>query len=164
MDPTTPYAWNDFTYLGLHEMTPFVFAVRADSPFQTLRQLNDALRARPGTLTYGAAGATTLQNLGPQMLLDLLGLPLNAATMVPFQGGAEAVAAAIGGHIDFVGNNLSEIINQVRNRQMRALVVTTPERVPQMADVPTARELGLPELEQLAAGVHSSVLRTCQPR
>jgi tripartite-type tricarboxylate transporter receptor subunit TctC len=149
VDRSTPYAWDDFTFLGLHEVNPFVFAVSADSPYRTLADLAAALKSQPGRLSYATSGPATLLHFGPQILFQSLGLPPDAAVMVPFQGGAETATAVIGRHVDFVGNNLSDIFNQIKNAQVRALAVTTPDRVPMIPDVPTVRELGYPELEQV---------------
>ena len=49
--PKTPYRWNDFTLIGLTELNPVVCAVRSESPYRTLKDLSDALRARPGGLS-----------------------------------------------------------------------------------------------------------------
>jgi tripartite-type tricarboxylate transporter receptor subunit TctC len=149
IDRKTPYRWNDFTFLSMHELNPFVFAVRAQSPYTTFNALIAALKERPGNLSYATSGPGTVLNFGPQILFESLGLGADAAVMVPFQGGGEAATAVVGGHVDFVGNNLSEIFNQIRNKQVRAIAVTTPERVNMIPDVPTVRELNYPGLEQI---------------
>ncbi len=78
------------------------------------------------------------------------GLPLDAGTAVPFRGGGEAVAALVGGQAQFIGNNLTDTLGAIGNRQLRALVVGTEARLPSLPGVPTAKELDLPTMQQLA--------------
>lgn len=149
LTPSTPYKWNDFTFLGLLELNPYVCAVKADSPFKTMQDLVDAIKKDPGKLSYSTAGVGTIHQMGPQMLFSSLGLPKDAATQVPFKGGGEASTALLGGHVDFGCSNVATVIPYIRAGQLRALMVTTPERYKELKDVPTARELGFPAMEQI---------------
>jgi tripartite-type tricarboxylate transporter receptor subunit TctC len=65
----------------------------------------------------------------------------------PFQGGAPALVAATGGHIPMIYGNATEVAPSVKSGKLRAVVVTSPERAEVLADVPTMRESGYPELE-----------------
>jgi tripartite-type tricarboxylate transporter receptor subunit TctC len=150
VDRKNPYKWNEFTYLATLEQNPFVFAVKAGSPITSFSALLDLLKERPGRLSYGASGPHSIHHLGPQLLFQELGVGPAAAVMVPFQGGGEVATALVGGHVDFVGINLSEIFNQVRNRQIRVLAVASPSRLDMIPDAPTFRELNHPDLERLA--------------
>jgi tripartite-type tricarboxylate transporter receptor subunit TctC len=62
----TPYKWNDFTFLGLLEINPYVCAVVADSPYKTFGDLVDGIRKNPGKLKYSTAGVGTIHEMGPQ--------------------------------------------------------------------------------------------------
>ncbi len=149
LQPSIPYKWNDFTFLGLLELNPYVCAVKADSPYKSMKDIVEAIKQNPGKLSYSTAGVGTIHQMGPQMLFSSLGLSKDAATQVPFKGGGEASNAVLGGHVDFGCSNLATVVNYIRAGQMRALMVTTPERYAELKDVPTARELGYPDMEQI---------------
>ena len=143
------YQWNSFTFLGLLELNPLVCAVRADSAHKTLADLAEALRARPGKLNYSTSGAGTILNFGPQLLFDVLGLGKDAAVQIAYKGGSEAALALIAGDVDFTCGNLTSLIGNLKGGKLRALVTTTPERLKDLPEVPTAREAGYPQLEAI---------------
>ncbi len=142
-----PYEYDDFTYVGLIELNPYVFVVHADSPYQTLDDLIAALEENPGTLSYSTSGPGTILNMGPQMLFKEAGLDQNAAIMIPYDGGGPARTALVGQHVDFLGINLAPVLNDIEAGTLRALAVTTEERYPAISDVPTVEEAGYPGLE-----------------
>lgn len=145
---TIPYKWDEFTFLGLLELNPFVLAVRADSPYQTLDDLKKAIEDG-ADLSYSSAGVGTLLHVAMVMVLDQFGMSADAMKHVPYKGGGKAAAAAAGGHVDMIFQNLSGVIGNIQAGTMRALVVTTPERVLAIKDVPTAVEAGYPGLGQV---------------
>jgi tripartite-type tricarboxylate transporter receptor subunit TctC len=139
-DPRTPYAWDEFSMLGLLEETPFILCVRADSPWETLRELLAALREQPGRIAFATTGPTTLQDLGVRHLFATAGLPIDAGLAMPFRGGGDAVAALLEGQVQFLGTNLSEALPALRAGKLRGLVIGTTERLRILPAVPTARE------------------------
>lgn len=143
------YKWNDFSFLGLLELNPFVCVVRADSPMKSLKDLVDALKARPGKLNYSTSGPATILNFGPQLLFDVLKLGKDAAVQVAYKGGGEAALAILSGDVDFGCGNLTSMIGNLKGGKLRALVTTTPDRLKDLPDVPTAREAGYPQLEAI---------------
>jgi tripartite-type tricarboxylate transporter receptor subunit TctC len=143
------YKWNDFSFLGLLELNPFVCAVRADSGMKTLKDLVDALKAQPGKLNYSTSGPATILNFGPQLLFDVLKLGKDAAVQVAYKGGGEAALAILAGDVDFGCGNLTSLIGNLKGGKLRALVTTTPERLKDLPDVQTAREAGYPQLEAI---------------
>lgn len=146
MNETIPYTWDEFTMLGIVEMNPFAVAVAADSPYQTFDDLAEALKGDK-KLTYSSAGVGTLLHMASLILINDLGASSDAHIHVPFKGGGNATAAVISGNADFIFHNLSGLIGGIQSGQLRALVVTTPERVDRIADTPTASEVGHPTLE-----------------
>lgn len=149
-DPRTPYTVEDFTWLALLDENPFVICVRADAPWRDLPALIAAIRAAPGTLNFATSGPATILDLGIRHMLASAGLPIDAAQAVPFRGGGEALTALLGGHAQFVGNNLGDMLGAIQQGQVRALVVSGEARLPNLPGVPTAAEAGLPALSQLA--------------
>ena len=141
------YKWNSFTFLGLLELNPVVCAVRSESGYKTMKDLVDALRARPGKLNYSTSGPATILNFGPQLLFDVLRLGKDAAVPVAYKGGSEAAMALLSGDVDFSCGNLTSMIGNIKGGKLHALMTTTPERLKDLPDVPTAREAGYPQLE-----------------
>lgn len=148
-DGTIPYKYDDFTFIGLLEENPYVIAVKADSPYQTLQDLVDAIKANPGTLTYSTSGPGTVLNMGPQLLFQELGMDDQAAIMIPYDGDGAATTALVGGHVDFMGNNLSPLMNELKSGRLRALSISTQQRYPELPDIPTATEAGYPALHAI---------------
>ena len=149
LQPTAGYKWNDFTFIGLLELNPYVCVTRADSPVKTMKDLVDALKARPGKLNYSTSGPATILNFGPQLLFDLLKLGKDAAVQIAYKGGGEAALAVLSGDVDFSCGNLSSMVGNIKAGKLRPLVTTTPERLKDLPDVPTAREAGYPQLEAI---------------
>lgn len=143
------YKWNDFTFLGLLELNPVVCVVHADSPYKTLADLERALKAEPGKLNYSSSGLGTILNLGAQLMLQSMGLKSDAAVHVAYKGGGEAAVAVVSKNVDFSCGNLTSAIGLIKGGKLRALVVTTPERVKDIPDTQTAREAGHPRLEAI---------------
>jgi tripartite-type tricarboxylate transporter receptor subunit TctC len=134
----------DFKAVGQAIALTMVIAVNPSLPAKTLNEYIALARARPGEISYGTSGPGTSHNL--------LGEALKLAAKVnivhaPFQGEAPAVTAAVGGHITGVLVNVTSTAPFIKVGKLRALVVTTPEREPLIPDVPTAREVGHPEIE-----------------
>ena len=149
LQSTAGYKWNDFTFLGLLELNPYVCVTRADAPIKSLKDLVDALKARPGKLNYSTSGPATVLNFGPQLLFDVRKLGKDAAVQIAYKGGGDAALAVLSGDVDFSCGNLSSMIGNIKGGKLRALVTTTPERVKDLPDVPTARESGYPQLEAI---------------
>ena len=150
INPNIPYKWNDYTFLGLLEKNPFVLVVNSKSDLKTLDDVKAAVKAGK-KLTYSTGGVGTLPHIAMIMVLDGWGADAKAMTHVPYKGGGAAAAALVGGHVDMFFQNLSGVIGQIQAGTLRALLVTTPERVGGIKDVPTAKEVGREDLE-LAIG------------
>jgi putative tricarboxylic transport membrane protein len=150
-DRKTPYQWSDFTLLSVLEINPYVCAVKADAPYTSMKALVEEIARRPGKLNFATVGPGSLQNFGPQYLLSLLGLPKDAAVGIPYKGSGEFTTALLGGHVQFACSNLGALLGQLRSASLRALMTTTRDRLKELPDVPTARDLGWPEMENLAA-------------
>lgn len=146
MNETIPYTWDEFTMLGVVEMNPFAVAVAADSPYETFDDLAAAIKGDE-RLKFSSAGVGTLLHMASLIMIDDLGVDTEAHVHVPFKGGGAATTAVIGGDADFIFHNLSGLIGGIESGQLRALVVTTPERVGKLPDTPTASEVGHPKLE-----------------
>ena len=143
-----PYRWDEYTFLGLLELNPFVLVVNADSPYKSIDDIK-AVAKSSKKLSYSSAGVGTLLHVAMVMVLDEFGLKPNAMKHVPYKGGGKAAAALVGGHVDMMFQNLSGVIGNIQADKLRALAVTTPERVLSIKDVPTVAEAGYPNLETI---------------
>ena len=151
MDRKTPYRWNDFTFVSVLEINPYVCAVRSDAPYTSMTDLIAEIGKQPGKLNFATVGDGTLQNFGPQYLFSLVGLPRDAAVGVPYKGSGELTASLLGGQVNFACSNLGALLGHFRAGTLKALMTTTREPLKELPNTPTARSLGWPDMERLAA-------------
>lgn len=118
---------------------PAVIAVRADSPFKTLKEFIDAAKARPGQLKQSGGSVTSRDNIVRQQLQHATGTKW---AYVSFPGGGERLAALLGGHVDIMVIEPQEAGEQVRAGKLRVLVQLTEARLPGYPNVPTLKEAG----------------------
>ncbi|ARP85940.1 Bug family tripartite tricarboxylate transporter substrate binding protein [Bordetella genomosp. 9] len=117
--------------------------VPAKSDIKTLDDLTRAAKAKPGGLSAGSSGNGTPPHLTLALYQQLTGTKL---LHVPYKGGAPSLTDLIGGQLDVIFSNYPESLSYVKSGQLRALAVTTKQRSPDLPDVPTVAEAGLPEL------------------
>ena len=149
LDSTTPYKWNDFTFLSLLDFNPVACVVKGDSPYKSMKDLLAALKAEPGKLNYATAGPGTTQHMAAEVLFKSAGLPSTSAVAIGYKGGGEATTAVLTGTVQFLCNNLPTLGGQLKAGTMRGLLTTTSERLKEYPDIPTARELGLAPMEDV---------------
>jgi len=139
-----PLSYRDFTPLTVLLTEYIAFAVRADSPLKTGKDLVEALRKNPGALSIALSSA-----VGGTHHISL-GLPLQSAKvdmahmkLVAFTSTAEAVTALLGGHVDVMNGGTVQIAPHVQGGKMRVLAVSSAQRLPgPLAAAPTWPELG----------------------
>jgi putative tricarboxylic transport membrane protein len=118
---------------------PAVFAVRADSPYKSLKDFIEAAKARPGQLKQSGGSATSRDNIVRQSLQAATGARW---AFVSFPGGGERLAALLGGHVDIMVIEPQEAGEQVRAGKLRVLAQVTDKRLPGYPGVPTLKEAG----------------------
>lgn len=136
---------NDVRWIGTIGADFGVIAVRRDSRFQTLGDLVAQLRQDPGSVPMGAGGAVGSQDWTKAALIARgAGQDPRRMRYVPFEGGGQAMAALLGGHIQVFPGDATEVRGQVEAGEIRILAVLAPNRLPApFQDVPTAREQGI---------------------
>ena len=144
----TNYIMNDAITYTIDEITPLanvvtdpgVIVVAADSPYQTAQEFLDAAKAAPGTITVGNSGVGGDDYFSSLMIERAGGIEFQK---VPFQGDGPSWQAALGGQIDASFNNLGITYPQIEAGNLRVLAVFSEERLEQIPDVPTLKELGI---------------------
>jgi len=131
-------------FVGAIGADPGVIVVAKDSPFKSLKDLVDAIKANPSSVTFaGGSAAGGFDHLKPLLILKKAGFTdIRAVKYIGVDGGADAITQTIGGHTQAMTGDMSEIVGFVKSGEVRALAVLTEERVPGFEDIPTAREQG----------------------
>ncbi len=130
----SPVSYKDFTPLAAISISPYIMAVASDSPLKSLDDVKSA-----GRLTTATVGAVSDPSLLAALTTKALDVKIDP---VPFDGEGEALAAALGGHVDFVFMNPSEVLQQIEAGAMRPLAVSTANRISVLPETPTFKELG----------------------
>lgn len=122
--------------------------VRADAPYQSLKDLIEATRANPGKIVYGAGGSVGSQDwMKSALIAREAGVNYKNMRYVAFEGGGEAMTALMGGHVQAYTGDASEVAAHLKGGRgrvrVRVLAVLAPERLPgELAAIPTAIEQG----------------------
>jgi tripartite-type tricarboxylate transporter receptor subunit TctC len=124
--------------------SPNLIVVNSASPYRTLADYVAAARAKPGELVFATVGPATTQHIGFEQFRHLTGINV---VYVPYQGGAPAITALLGGHVSAVLANYSEAVEQLKAGTLRALVSLSRDRIPPLPDVPSATEAGFKDYE-----------------
>ena len=134
----------DFAPITMAASAAILMAAHPSVPASTMRQLVDAAKAQPQTISnYGSSGAGTVFHLTGELFKQLTGLTLQH---VPYRGGAPAVTALLGGEISVAFETMLALQPHVRAGTLRALAITSAQRSAVMPDIPTAVEAGYPSL------------------
>lgn len=151
IQPTsTKYKWDDYTFIGTLELNPYGCMVNAKSPYKTFGDLVKAIQSNGKQLNYGTAGAMTTNDMGPRQLFRLLKLkPDRMPTQIPYKGTGDAMLSLLAGETEFTCGSMGPSLSHIKAGTLRALIVTTPERLAALPELPTARELGYPDMEKI---------------
>ena len=142
-----PALYSKMSFAPLKDLTPVIqlvnlplaVMVRADSPFQTLKDLVEFARANPGKLNFGSGGNGGVPHLALELLNSSYDLKI---VHVPYKGSADAVKDLLGGPIDVMCDAISVGLSQIKAGKLKALAVTTETRHPALPDTPTTTEAG----------------------
>lgn len=144
----TPYKWDDFTVIGLLEVNPYACMTRAKD-FADYAAFIEALRTRGPSLNYGSAGVLTTNDMGPRRMFQLLKIEGKKPTEISYKGTGDAVLGLLQGDVDFACGAIGTFVPHIKSGKLRALFVTTQQRLKSLPDVPTAAEVKLPEMEDI---------------
>lgn len=119
-----------------------VFVLPANSPFKTMKDVVEQLKKDPGSVKWGGGSRGSTEHIAAAQIAQSVGVPASKINYVPFRGGGEAVAAILGGNVTIGGSGFSEFQQYIEAGKMRAVGITSGERVKGI-NVPTLKEQGI---------------------
>lgn len=134
LDDPDAITLDDMTFIKGLAVEDYVLVTSSKSRFRTLKDVTGADK-----ITYGTTGPGTGSELATALLLGTAGVK---GTAVPFDGGAPALTATLGGKVDVAALQIAEATEQVETGGVRALAVFAEERIDAFPDTPTATEAG----------------------
>lgn len=143
-----PYDANkDFEPVSMGAMFANVLVVHPSVPAKSVRELIEYARARPGKLNYASAGVGTPNHLAAELFKTMAGVDM---VHVPYKGAPPAVTDLLGGRVALMFSPLPTALTHIQSGRLRALGVTSAQRLPDLKDVSTIAEAGLPGYEAMA--------------
>jgi len=131
----------DFAPIGIAAAVPHLVVVHPSVPASTLRELVAYLKAQPGKFTFPSAGNGSMPHLAGEIFQSLAGVRL---VHVPYKGTGQSMQDLLGGQHLVAFDTMPASAPHVRAGRLRAVAVSTAERVASFAEVPTAEEAGVP--------------------
>ena len=142
LDPSrgAKYTRSSFQPLGRQVIDPAVIAVQPDSPYKTLKELLDAAKAKPKSITASTTGLQTGEHFALAQIQETTGAEF--APVHFSEGASQATTAFLGKHVDVLVANVSDVTDLIKQGKARVLGIMTAERSPSLPDVPTFKENG----------------------
>lgn len=130
-----------FEPVALLTENPLVLVVPPGSPAKSVAEFIALAKARPGAFNFATSGIGQSTHLAAELFASMAGIKL---THVPYRGSAPAIADVVAGHVDLMFDTTQSVLSQVNDGRVRALGITSAERLPIAKDIPTIAEAALP--------------------
>jgi tripartite-type tricarboxylate transporter receptor subunit TctC len=150
----------DFAPIGLVAGTPVLILGKKDFTPKDLKDFVTYVKANVDKLNMAHAGVGSVSFTTCLLLNSILGVK---PTSIPFNGTGPALTALIAGQVDYMCDQIVNIVQQVQSGQIKAYAIGTPERSPALPNVPTTKEAGLPEFQAQAWNALFAPKGTPQP-
>ena len=137
-------AEKDLAPVTLVGYSPLILVVQPQFEARTVKDIVDIAKAAPEKLTFASAGTGTSGHLAAEIFKQVTGIQ---ALHVPYKGGAQAMVDIIAGRVSFMFIDPVQGMPQIRANQLRAVAVSSAERLALLPDVPTVKEAGFPGVE-----------------
>ncbi|HEU0204317.1 MAG TPA: tripartite tricarboxylate transporter substrate binding protein [Burkholderiaceae bacterium] len=135
-----PYdSQKDLAPVVLVASAPLVMVTSANSPVKTLADAVNMAKAKPGALNFASPGNGTVAHLTGEMFQKAASVKF---THVPYKGVAQALTDIVSGNVDLYMSSVPTLLGQIKQGKLRALAVTSPQRVADLPDVPAIAESG----------------------
>ena len=138
------YNENDVKWLAAVGADYGAIIVKADSPYNNLKDLIEATRKEPAKVVFGAGGSVGSQDwMKSALIAREAGIDPKRMRYVAFEGGGEAITALMGGHVHAYSGDASEVQGHLKGGRIKVLAILAPERLKgELAGIPTAIEQG----------------------
>src|SRR5882762_10231101 len=150
----------DFAPIGMVAGTPVLILARKDFPPKDLEAFIPYVKTNVDKLNMAHAGVGSVSFTTCLLLNHLLNVK---PTSIPYNGTGPALTALIAGQVDYMCDQIVNVVQQVQAGQIKAYAIGTAERNPALSDVPTAKEAGLPEFQAQAWNALFAPKATPQP-
>ncbi len=134
----------DFAPVGMIAMSPSVLTVHPSVPARNVKELVALAKSKPGQFNYGTGGNGTTAHVSTALFASMTGTQMQH---VPYKGATLALQDLVAGRLDLMIDQVASSINFIKSERLRALAVTSARRTPQMPEVPTIAEAGVPGYE-----------------
>lgn len=134
----------DFIPVSLISIGPFVLITHPSVPAKNIGELIALARAQPGKLNYASAGNGVANHLAMELFKQMTGTDI---VHVPYKGAPQAVTDVVAGHMGMMFNSIAPLVAHIRAGRVRVLGIASAQRSPQLPDVPTISESGVPGFE-----------------
>ncbi|MGH6623815.1 MAG: Bug family tripartite tricarboxylate transporter substrate binding protein [Burkholderiaceae bacterium] len=134
----------DFSPIMVVGAVPLVVVVNPGLPVKSMKELVAYGKANPDKLNYASSGAGAPQRMAAEILRRETGIKMQH---VPYKGSGPAMTDLVGGQVNIMVETVPAALPFIKSGQLRALAVTTPQRISMLPDVPTTAEAGLPAVE-----------------
>ena len=135
---------HDFAGITPISSLPNALVISPSKNIKTLQELLAAARAKPGSINYASAGQGSATHLNAEKFRVAAKIE---ATNIPFKGSGEAVTEVMAGRVDYYFSPIAPVIGQIKDGQLLALAVGSPQRATALPNVPTTAEAGVPGSE-----------------
>ncbi|QYY25034.1 tripartite tricarboxylate transporter substrate binding protein [Diaphorobacter sp. MNS-0] len=134
----------DFAPLSRVATVPNLLVAHPSQPFKTVKEMIAYAKANPGKITFGSPGSGASPHVSGELFKSMTGTDL---LHIPYKGSAPAMTDLLGGQTSVMFDNMPSAIQHVRSGKLRPIAVTTAKRSPELPDVPTIAEAGVPGYE-----------------
>lgn len=143
-NPEVKFTPDDFAPIGLFTRSSAVVAIKKDQPANTLADFIAHAKANPGKVTIGHSGIGSQNYLFCKTFIQTAGINV---TMVGYRGGGPALNDLIGGQIDGLCDSASSATQAITSGLVKGVALASPARLPNLPNVPTSAEAGLPDFQ-----------------
>src|SRR5688572_14222408 len=130
-------AIRDFSPVTQLTQSPNVWLTNLSFPAQSMKELMELAKAKPGQIDYASSGVGSMQHLGGELFNRMAGVQLSH---VPYKGGPPGLVDVLGGRVPVIVSGFQGALPYIQAKKLRALAVTTPKRARAIPDVPTVAE------------------------
>ena len=136
----------DFAPISLVSIGPFLLITHPSLPVKTVKELLALAKSEPGKLNYASAGNGAANHLAMELFKSMAGINI---THVPYKGAPQAITDLIGGSVNLMFNSIPPVLQHIKSGRLKLLGVSSAKRSPQLPDVPTVSEAGVPGYESI---------------